>query len=234
MITEDFGKSLVNTFNDPYVHKVHLLFNEWWQEASQKAKDSYVRIINQDPHFAEFASGALYTQPIDLDAAGALPLGTVGRSYHDWIIDNDLIAAIITNYEALHDSLVEAGKLDGMPDEMKHAVLRSYQTHDFQHVITGYDASPYGELALQAFGLAQLQFPYFAMWLSVTTTRMTYINPNSITSAMDAISAGWTLGRNVANIQCEKWETMLDQPLADVRARYGLTGSPSLRVAQAD
>ena len=120
-----------------------------------------------------------------------------------------------------------------MPDEMKHAVLRSYQTHDFQHVITGYDASPYGELALQAFGLAQLQFPYFAMWLSVTTTRMTYINPNSITSAMDAISAGWTLGRNVANIQCEKWETMLDQPLADVRARYGLTGSPSLRVAQA-
>jgi hypothetical protein len=26
---------------------------------------------------------------------------------------------------------------------------------------------------------------------------------------------------------------MLDQPLADVRARYGLTGSPSLRVAQA-
>jgi ubiquinone biosynthesis protein Coq4 len=50
---------------------------------------------------------------------------------------------------------------------------------------------------------------------------------------MDAISAGWTLGRNVANIQCEKWETMLDQPLAEVRARYGLTGSPSLRVAQA-
>jgi ubiquinone biosynthesis protein Coq4 len=84
---------------------------------------------------------------------------------------------------------------------------------------------------LQAFGLAQLQFPYFAMWLSVTTTRMTYINPNSITSAMDAISAGWTLGRNVANIQCEKWETMLDQPLAEVRARYGITGSPSLRVA---
>ncbi len=231
MITEDFGKSLLNTFNDPHVHKVHLLFNEWWQEASQKAKDSYVNIINSDSHFSKFASGALYTQPIDLDVAGALPVGTVGRTYHDWIVDNNLIAAIITNYQALHDSLEDAGKLDGMPDEMKHAVLRSYQTHDFQHVITGYDSSPFGELALQAFGLAQLQFPYFAMWLSVTTTRMTYINPNSITPAMDAISAGWTLGRNVANIQCEEWETMLDQPLAEVRARYGLSGSPSLRVS---
>lgn len=98
IITEDFDQSLLNTFNDPYVHKVHLLFKEWWKGASQKAKDSYVNIINQDPHFAEFSNGALYTQPIDLIAAGALPIGTVGPLYDDWIFDNDLVAAIITNH----------------------------------------------------------------------------------------------------------------------------------------
>lgn len=113
---------------------------------------------------------------------------------------------------------------------MKHAVLRSHQTYNFQQVITVDDASLNGEHALQAFGLAQLQFPYFTMWLSVTSNRMTHFNPSSNTPAMDAISAGWTLGRNVANIQCEKWGTMLGQPLAEVCACCGPMGIPKFTI----
>ncbi len=104
---------------------------------------------------------------------------------------------------------------------MKYAVLRGFQTHDFQHVVTGYDASGRGEIAPQAFCLAQLQFPYFGMWMSVVTTRMTFVDPRSITPMMDAIVDGWQLGRRTPNIQRVKWETMLDEPLADVRERYG-------------
>lgn len=112
---------------------------------------------------------------------------------------------------------------------MKYAVLRGFQTHDFQHVVTGCDASGRGEIALQAFCLAQLQFPYFGMWMSVVTTRMTFVDPRSITPMMDAITDGWQLGRRTPNIQRVKWETMLDEPLADVRERYG-TADDGLRL----
>lgn len=50
-----------------------------------------------------------------------------------------------------------SGALDGMPDEMQLAVLRGFQVHDILHVLTGYDSSGQGEIALQAFSLVQLQ-----------------------------------------------------------------------------
>ncbi len=230
MINEEFGKSLISTFNDPVGHGVHLLFNEWWQHASESAKDSYVTMINSDPHFAAFSQGDLYAEPIDFAATSELPIGTLGRTYHDWIVDNNLMTAIVANYKRLHESFEADGTLIGMPVEMKHAILRSYQTHDFQHVVTGYNSSGFGEVALQAFCLAQFPYPYFGMWLSVSTTRMTFTQPRTIVKMMDAISAGWTYGRTTGNIQCEKWETMLDQPLSEIRSRYGLSGMPSLQV----
>jgi ubiquinone biosynthesis protein Coq4 len=39
---------------------------------------------------------------------------------------------------------------------------------------------------------------------------------------MDAITQGWHFGRTVRNLQFEKWEEMFEEPLADVRRRYGV------------
>lgn len=58
------------------------------------------------------------------------------------------------------------------------------------------------------------------MWMSVVTTRMTFVGPRMITPTMDAITSGCQYGRETPNLQCEKWETMLDDPLDEVRARY--------------
>ncbi len=35
-------------------------------------------------------------------------------------------------------------------------------------------------------------------------------------------------GRRMPNIQCVKWETMLDRPLIDVRSRYGMPSTADL------
>lgn len=182
-----------------------------------------------DEHFADLVSGQQYADPIDLDHLASRPAGSLGWAYHEWIVDNGLTAAIATDYRDFHELLEDSGQLDGMPESMKFAVLRGFQTHDFQHVVTGYDSSGLGEIALQAFCLAQIRFPYFAMWISTVTTQMTYLRPSSITPLMDAITDGWQLGRTVDNIQAERWETMLDQPLDEVRARYHVTPSPMVR-----
>lgn len=62
--------------------------------------------------------------------------------------------------------------------------------------------------------------------MSVTTTRMTFVDPKMIVPMMDAISDGWQLGRQVANIQAERWEEQLAKPLDEVRAHYGVAPSP--------
>jgi ubiquinone biosynthesis protein COQ4 len=160
-------------------------------------KQAYVDGFAHDPHYSELVSGRQYAEPLVLDELRELPAGSLGRVYHDWIVDNGLTAQIAMNYRQFHNMLVANGQLDGMPEPMQYAVLRGFQTHDFQHVVTGYDSSGLGEIALQAFCLAQLQFPYFGMWISVVTTKMTFISPTSIVPLMDAITDGWQLGRTV-------------------------------------
>lgn len=226
MINQEFGKLLLTTFNDLGANPVHVLFNQWWQHAPEEVKGKYVATLMADPRYAEFVHEAYYAGPLALTEMAALPSGSLGRSYHDWIVENDLIAQIAMDYRRFHEMLEASGQLEGMPEPMRYAVLRGFQTHDFQHVVTGYDSSGRGEIALQAFCLAQIQFPYFGMWMSVVTARMTFVDPNTIIPMMDAITDGWQLGRKTRNIQCERWETMLDEPLEEVRDRYGITPSP--------
>ena len=126
------------------------------------------------------------------------------------------------DYRKRHESFEADGRLDNMPDELKYAILRGFQVHDFMHVMTGYRPRKTGEQAVLAFCLAQWNFPYFAIWMSVTTTRMAYIDPDMIAPLMDAITDGWRAGRQAKNIQWLKFEEMLDQPLAALQRKYGI------------
>jgi ubiquinone biosynthesis protein COQ4 len=122
----------------------------------------------------------------------------------------------------LHEEFKASGKLDTIPAVMEYKVLRGYQTHDLHHVLTGYEATPFGELALQSFQLAQQDFPYSAMTIATIMGHMTLVDPWLIKPAMDAITDGWAYGRAARSIQFVAFEAMLDRPLDEVRADYGL------------
>ena len=226
MLNEKFGEKFLATVNTTDDNPVHLLFNQWWNEAPEEVKQQYLDIFLGDPVYREWYEAGEYADPVDFDALRKLPDGTLGNTYHRWIADNGLTAQIATNYRDFHQMLKASGALDGMPDEMQFAVLRGFQVHDILHVLTGYDSSGQGEIALQAFSLAQLQFPYFGMWMATVTAQMTFSNPSSIVPLMDAIADGWTFGKTSPHLMAQPWEEMFDQPLADVRNRYGLTPSP--------
>lgn len=226
MITETFAPLFLQTINDTAANPVHLLFNQWWQHAPEDVVAAYREQLLGDPEFSRFAAEGHFGPVLDLDELAELPSGTLGRAYRDWIVDNNLTAQIAMNYQFFHQSLVDSGALDGMPEELQYAVLRGFQLHDFMHVLTGYDPSPQGEIALQAFSLAQLKFPYFAMWMSTVTTRMTYLDPRAITPLMDAISDGWTYGRRTRQLMLHRWEDELARPLDEVRAEWGIEPTP--------
>ena len=221
-LDREFAASLLKTFDDPGQHGVHLLFNEWWRFAPSEVIGKYVEDFRKVPQQQAFLEDHYFSEPLDIEALGRLPTGSVGRAYHDFIVLNGLEKNIAVNYRQFHDSLAASGQLDRMPPELRYAIIRGFQIHDLLHVMTGYEATPRGEIALQAFCLAQLRFPYFAMWMSVVTTRMTFLDPDSIVPIMDAITDGWSFGRSARNIQVLKLEQMIERPLLDVQQELGL------------
>ncbi len=222
MITDALAPLFLKTINDMHANPVHLLFNQWWSRATPEVVRAYTDQLMADPAFAAFVDRGYYAEPLDLDALGAMAEGSLGLIYRDWIIDNDLTAQIAMDYRQFHTMLVDSGALEGMPEPLQYAVLRGFQLHDFLHVLTGYDPSPRGEIALQAFSLAQLQFPYFAMWMSTATTQMTYLRPTTIVPLMDAITDGWQYGRRTPQISLHTWEDELERPLEEIRKEWGI------------
>jgi ubiquinone biosynthesis protein Coq4 len=219
----EFVRNMVRTFNDSDEHGVHLLFNEWWPHAPESAIERYLEGLRATPGADAFLAERHFAEPASLAALGAMPEGSVGRAYFDFLTRNGLEKNLATNYKLLHDFVAAAGQLDRMPADMKYAVIRAFQLHDVLHVLTGYGSSGLDELALQAFCLAQLQFPYFGMWMATTTSRMTFLQPASIVPVMDAIAAGWQHGRSTPNLQFGRWEETFEEPLAAVRERHAIT-----------
>jgi ubiquinone biosynthesis protein Coq4 len=217
-----FVDNMVRTFNDSDEHGVHLLFNEWWPHAPDITIERYLENFRATPGADAFLAERHFADAITLAALGAMAEGSLGRGYHEFLTKNGLQKNLAANYKMLHEAVAAAGQLDRMPADMRYAIIRGFQIHDILHVITGYTSSGLDELSLQAFCLAQLQFPYFGMWMATTTSRMTFLQPDSIVPVMDAITQGWRYGRRVKNLQFDKWESMFEEPVALVRLRFGV------------
>lgn len=226
-IDRDFGEKFLTCSDDFYRYGVHLLFNEWWPTAPQDAIDKYVAAIEDHPEQGPLAREGWLAEPFALAQLEGYAPGTLGAAWRDFMVDNGLVEKLAQGYAALTDDFAAQGKLDRMPEIIRYKVLRGYQTHDLHHVLTGYAATPFDELALQAFGLAQQNYPYAAMTLATILNHATLVDPWLITPAMDAITEGWAYGRRARSIQFVAFETMLDRPLADVRAEYGLDRTPT-------
>lgn len=225
-IDRAFGEKFLTCSDNFYDYGVHLLFNEWWVAAPQDAIDKYVAAIEGHPEQGPLASARWYAPPFSLAQLEGYGPGTVGAAYLRFMVDNNLVEKLAVGYKELTEQFAADGKLDRMPEVMRYKVLRGFQTHDLHHVLTSYAATPFDELALQAFQLAQQDFPYSAMTLATILTHATLVDPYLIKPAMDAITEGWAYGRRARSIQFVAFETMLDRPLADVRAEYGLDRVP--------
>jgi ubiquinone biosynthesis protein COQ4 len=221
-ISPDFARLFIANVNAPQDYPVHKLFNAWWAHAPEKTIAAYVDRLSASPEGRAFLADAHIAEPVDLKALELYPDGTFGRGYYEFVVGNQLMEKLAIDYRAFHAGLKAAGALDRMPEPMQFAIIRGFQVHDMLHVLTGYPATPAGELALQAFCLAQLNFPYFAMWMANVATRMTFVEPRIISDSMDAISDGWRFGRETRNIQFPRWEERFGERLVDLRAEFGI------------
>lgn len=221
-IEREFGEKFLKSIDNFYSHGIDWLYNEWWETAPADAIAKYEAAILDHPEHGPLAREAWLAPDFRLAALDDCQPGTLGHAYRAFMVENDLVEQLAAGYRARHDELRASGKVDRMPDALAYKVLRGFQTHDLHHILTGYPATPLGELALQAFQLAQMDFPYAAMWIAVVTGHMALVDPHLIKPAMDAITDGWSHGRSARSIQFIRFEDRLDQPLQAIQAEFGL------------
>ncbi|MBL8772621.1 MAG: hypothetical protein JNK30_14660 [Phenylobacterium sp.] len=221
-IDREFAEKFLKSADTPLDYGVYFLFHEWWEKAPQKAIDAYSRELASIPEAAPFIAQRFISEPLSLERLAQCAPGTLGHAYRRFILDNKLEQNLGRNYRRFNEELTASGKLDRLPPDLSYMMVRGFQIHDFLHVLTGYEATPRGELALAAFYLAQLRFPYHAMRVAVTAAHMAFLRPGLIVEAMDAFVDGWAYGRVARNLNFERWEDELDTPLETLRARMGL------------
>ena len=159
----------------------------------------------------------------DRKSLAALPPGSLGRAYFDFLNEENLSA----------EGLVEASKIRATQpsdNDLTWFRERNREMHDLLHVTAGYGRDPLGEACVLAFTFAQNRGKGAAVIATVGAWRnlrrlKTLRAPRAVWEAYrQGGRAGWLIAAD--------WENLLAQPLAAVRARFRVaapTQYPQLR-----
>jgi ubiquinone biosynthesis protein COQ4 len=148
----------------------------------------------------------------DRASLAALPPGTLGRDYYEFMAAENLSA----------EQLIEASEFRKLPpgDDMTLFRERNREMHDLLHIVTGYGRDPLGEACLTAFSFAQTGLKGFAVIAIVSSQRISRALPGQ--PVRRAVFEGYRRGRRASWLVGADWENLLAEPLEAIRARYGI------------
>ncbi|MDS3862221.1 Coq4 family protein [Thermosynechococcaceae cyanobacterium BACA0444] len=111
-------------------------------------------------------------------------------------------------------------------DVLDYIRLRVRQTHDIWHVVTGFGTDEAGEIAIQAFGLAQMHYPS-AVLIIVSGIMAAIKHPDQLNMTVEKVYQGYQLGQNAGPFWGQKWELAWEKPVTDWRAELKVAPSGS-------
>ncbi len=152
----------------------------------------------------------LSTEHVDYDALRALPETTLGGAYVRHLDRNGITA----DYQAARTRHVDD------PD-MAYLMRRFRQTHDVWHALLGLGITGHEEVIIHWFSFGQLQLPVSAM-IMVFGTLKHLLGERRWGALRHSLGEAYRVGRDAAPLLAVRWEDFWEQPLADVRARFGL------------
>lgn len=153
---------------------------------------------------------------VDLDELGALPRGSLGREYAEFLRANELEAFRIS--DRIGPELLRRNMF----------IARYSLFHDVFHVLTGFDTSPAGELGVWSFVAAQR---YSAgHWLAVLAALLIYpfLAPRQILTQWRNLRRGIRMGRRAATLITVPFETMWERPVAQLRRELSVEPAAEL------
>ncbi len=165
----------------------------------------------------------------DRKALMAMPEGSFGRTYVEWIVREQISAeGLVAATEAAARG---EGELEG-----PYFVLgcRMREMHDMLHVITGYGRDLVGEVGVLAFTYAQTKHSGIGFLLAVAYVR-SFFADNAQPSAdsregraslREQFHEGYRRGRKADWIVGADWEALLELPIDQVRQRFRIPDPP--------
>jgi ubiquinone biosynthesis protein Coq4 len=164
--------------------------------------------VRRTPEGAEALRARPRLGKVDLEALAALPEGSLGRAFAEFLRARNLDPADIPT-------------LPG-EDEVGYVRAHLYETHDLWHVLTGFETDVAGELGLQAFYAAQLpgRLPIALLAMGMLNTFI-YADGDR-DPRLTAIGRGYALGKRAKPLFGVDWAARWAAPLSEVRASLGL------------
>jgi ubiquinone biosynthesis protein COQ4 len=153
----------------------------------------------------------LSTERVDFAHLRALPASTLGGAYARHLDDNGITA----DYQAAATRHVDD------PD-MAYLMRRFRQTHDVWHALLGIGITGHEEVLIHWFSYGQLRLPVSALIMVFGTMKHLVAERRWAALRHSALEA-YRGGRDAAPLLAAYWEDCWDQPLAEVRAAFGIT-----------
>lgn len=165
--------------------------------------------VSRDPVAAKALRELPRMKRVDLAAMRAMPEGSLGRAFAEHLDANGLDPGALPYYA--HDDVYS-----WIPAHLT-------ETHDLWHALTGFGADVPGELGLQAFYLAQFPSKLATALLAVGFVKMAASREElPYERIMNEIARGWVMGSRAKSIFGVVWDEHWAEPLASIRARFGI------------
>lgn len=149
----------------------------------------------------------------DREALLALPEGSIGRAYYDFVHAEGLSA------DGLIESSHEAPRFEKIAQDQRWLGDRLRDIHDLQHVMTGYGRDTLGELCLLSFMTTQVPSRGIDFIIFMGRTKGQKEQPEL--NLKDLIGEGRQIGEAADWMLFTRWEERLHESLESVRAELG-------------
>lgn len=152
----------------------------------------------------------LSSDRVDYDALRALPATSFGGAYVRHLDGNGITA----DYQAAATRHVDD------PD-IAYLMRRFRQTHDVWHALLGLTIAGHEEVIIHAFSYGQLRLPVSAM-IMVLGGMKHIVLERRWGALRHSMLEAYRVGREAEPLMPVYWEDLWDEPLDDVRDRYGV------------
>jgi ubiquinone biosynthesis protein Coq4 len=141
----------------------------------------------------------------------ACPPESIGRQYHDLIVDNGFDLEVLDG---------EGLGLSKLPSPLDFLNTRNLQTHDLWHLVAGYETTILHEFSIAAFQLAQFGHSYSGSLMAVMTGVAALSPAVGFPILMDSVLAAWAHGRKTPPMIGIDWESQWHLSVNEIRQRY--------------
>lgn len=132
-------------------------------------------------------------------------------------------AAFYTFYAGKGLDVYPGQTTDGDTKE-DYVLERIRKSHDFIHLVTGFDTDEEGEAMVNAFVFNQVRLPFSLLIVFGVIMRTLAFKPKRFYPLLQQIIDTWKLSINSQNLLTFKWEEMLDKPFGHVVQEFKQSG----------